>query len=500
MYDTRVFPISHLRESLIDVLSGFFRLDPAMLDQQFSRYLRDWFEQLRDDLYVCIEAPYVDRVYRDSYYMYYASKYGFYDRDCVKVSFFSTAISETDFRSAEGYGRLTNHYLGFCVLRPTEPNFIGRNVIHPDTFKQNRSFSYCSALFRSSANCLRFSVEGFPHSSQDGETYSCAETTLWSLMEYFGHKYEEYSPVKPSQIHRVLRSLAYERQIPSRGLTIPQISFVLKSFGLECRIYSKEEYGDDFFALMSCYLSSGVPLVVGMDDFNSSTGHQIGHALLAIGLSYPSAPKHNGITAPHQLIDLDASVSELVFIDDNFPPYQIANINKPTAHYQPDWAQVEIKHFVAPLFPKIYLEAYEAKSFLKAFLLQGPKPLLFSESICFRLIQTSSGLLKHHLALGSITDDLKTLLLSRPMPKYIWLAEWAPVSSFGSGLRTGLVILDATEPNVVDVKPLIVACFDGSMLFFDGSLQVLSQLSLPLPPFNSLINALALPVYERKTF
>jgi hypothetical protein len=50
-------------------------------------------------------------------------------------------------------------------------------------------------------------------------------------MEYFGHKYVDYVPVLPSDIITALSNPAFERVVPSRGLSVSQISFALKQFG-----------------------------------------------------------------------------------------------------------------------------------------------------------------------------------------------------------------------------------------------------------------------------
>lgn len=48
--------------------------------------LRPYFDNLKDDIYVLVEHPYVDKVYRDSYYNYYSSKNDVYHRDCIRCT------------------------------------------------------------------------------------------------------------------------------------------------------------------------------------------------------------------------------------------------------------------------------------------------------------------------------------------------------------------------------------------------------------------------------
>jgi hypothetical protein len=499
-----------LRSLLIKVISTSFHLDSKLLPNQITRSLDPLISDFRKDLWFLIETPYVDRIYRDSYYLYYASKYGRYSRDCIKVSIFKANIEATDFRSSDSDQKLEKNYLGFIIIRPTEPDFLGRNVISPMAFEKP-PFEYCAVSVNSTANGLKLQVQGFPHSSQDSETYSCAETTIWALMEYFGTKYPDYRPVKPSQIHALLKNLVFERQIPSRGLTIYQISYVLKELGFGCRIYSSSEYGNDFFKILNCYIESGIPLAVGMDDFYEPVSNNIGHAVLVIGkkkvdpIAYASLSPNVGLTAIQsstakkffiELFDFDDLPKEYVVIDDNRPPYQIVPANNPTVHYQDArWGNVKIKNFVVPLYPKIYLEAVEAKNFVREFLIFGPVPLEKNQKVFLRFYLTSSRSFKHSLLKSNVVSPLKDIIIEKPMPKFVWIAELASEDLVFSDQRNGLVVVDATEPNIADNKPLIVAAYQGEVVFFDGENDVLTKLSLPLPPFNLFLNNLIQSFY-----
>ena len=116
-----------------------------------------------------------------------------YYKDCIRFTLFENEITGKDFRSSLKHEELKERYRGFVVIRPTTPNILGRNIISPKAFKDN-NIKICSVKFSSTANSNKFDVRGFPHSSQDSETISCAETSIWGIMEYFGTKYPEYKP------------------------------------------------------------------------------------------------------------------------------------------------------------------------------------------------------------------------------------------------------------------------------------------------------------------
>jgi hypothetical protein len=250
-------------------------------------------------------------------------------------------------------------------------------------------------------------------------------------MEYFSNKYAEYQPLKPSRIHAILKGLSYERQIPSRGLSIYQISYVLKESGFGCRIYSRNEYGDDFFRLLNSYVESGIPVAVGMDDFGEVNSQNIGHAVLIIGRTVPDEMDYKNLKANvgmsvKQLTFLKTNQIEFcdcnnidkswVFIDDNHPPYQIGKSDYPKTNYNANWSQVKFEHFVVPLYPKIYLESFEAQNFVRQFLFFGLFPLQPMHRVYIWVYLTSSRAFKHSLALSDVQDDLKSFILENQCP------------------------------------------------------------------------------------
>ena len=88
------FVISPLEESVDSILElikdNFNKTDD---DNFIEQELYKIFDELKDDLWVIIEYPYVDKIYRDSYYTYFASKHNHYYRDCLRVSFFTDEIT-----------------------------------------------------------------------------------------------------------------------------------------------------------------------------------------------------------------------------------------------------------------------------------------------------------------------------------------------------------------------------------------------------------------------
>lgn len=490
-------PIALADELVNDLLNNEFDIDKEYAKHIYLNYIKMHFDKLNDSIYLLAESKYVDKVYRDSYYHYYSSKLSNYKKDCLRISLFDGQISESDFWSIDKQKELQEKYRGFLVLRPTEPFVIGRSILSPKALKIT-NFQCCTTKFSTTANGFKFSIDGFPHSSQDTETISCAETTIWSIMEYFGHKYSEYTPILPSKIIQTLNKVSWERQIPSKGLDIQQMSFVLKDFGFGTRIYSRDEYLNEFDNLLSCYVESGIPIIIAMD--NRPTG-TIGHALLIIGHEKIQKEKIDTINPldiflstdlPQQakqkniaIFDYDSINKKYVFIDDNQPAYQMATIENPAAHYPAEWQDCRITNFIVPLYTKIYLEAFEAKSFIIRFLMAGPEPLNNNSNILIRIYLASSRSFKNELATNDTFDlNLKGILLEKSMPKFIWVAEISNKDLFKNQMANGLIILDATEANILNNKPLILAAYQNKVVLFNETSKKIQSKCLHLNPFN----------------
>lgn len=417
-----------------------------------------------------IEYPYVDKVYRDSYYHYYSTKNKAYDRNCIRISFFNDNIDWENFKDIEkwGYFResekinlLNKSYLGFIIIRPTYPRTIGRSLISPNALKI-KNFYICNVKTNVLINGLKLNVESFPHCSQDDETMTCAETTLWTVMEYFSNRYAEYNSILPFKIINALERFSYERQIPSHGLFPKQISFALKEFGFGVRIYNKNVFSkEEFDRILYYYVESGLPVLSIIQD-----QHYNGHIVTIVGHTEISGKEIENITELRnqnnpgfylenniKLFDSADIYKKYVIIDDNHPPFQLADCKEPTKYYNnPDWDKYEITNIIVPLHSKIYLEGLESRTL--AFLILGKilnflkekYKINFPKEILYRLLLTSSRSFKHQIALNdSLNIDIKDLIIEKPMPKFIWVLELSDKSLFKKEKIFGQMLLDATE-------------------------------------------------------
>lgn len=479
-------------EQILDFLMNECKYPSNYANYLVNNVYENFIADLREDLVFAIEYPYVDKFYRDCYYNYYSSKLEYYTRFSLKIGIFEPGIHPDDFASAVGKKKLQENFLGFFTVRPTHPKIMGRNVLSPNAFKGTH-VNCCYSHFDITVFNVKLRAKGFPHASQDGETITCAETTLWSCMEYFSHKYPEYQPLQPSRIVELLKNHTFERQLPSKGLNILQLSAALKHIGFGSIIYSAQDYGVQFEALLGCYVESGIPVILALQN-----GKKINHASLAIGResitpelidSCPVALIQNSIT----IKDLNNAKCKYIFIDDNLPPYQRGLYDSPCDYYNNhEWQLCKIEHFIVPLYKRIYLEAYQAKMFVNSLLLETSYfNIPAGAEIFIRCLLASSRSFKEKVAFdASMHPYMKQLITATALPKFIWVAELSTAVLAKAAKANGLILIDATEANTKYLNPLILGFFNNIFLTFAPEKRDFDKNYLSFGEFNAYTNNL----------
>lgn len=430
------------------------------LKNVFDEKLVAFISELKTDLYVVIEVPYVDRVYRDTYYNYYSTKHHKHLRDCCRISFFDAKIDNSSFyfenvEKTEKVDFLNTHYMGYLVIRPTFPKIIGRSLINPKARLDTRIISICdSNRYSVTVDNIKLNAKGFPHCSQDSEMITCAETTIWAIMDYFGNKYPEYRPALPSTIHQSLRRFSFKRQVPSSGLTMEQVSYSLREFGFSTKIYRNGGYkhapvDKTFLISLSIYIESGIPVVVGIsDDIDSHAANIIGITNYKANNSelFNNPGEANLVEDTTNIYDYHSFNHEFVFIDDNFFPYKISQIED--AYFKEKMPEAEFEFIVVPLYPKIYLDAPVAHRNAQSTIRKSQLiNLNENEKYIIRTYLASSRSYKNYVnTISEMHNDLKTLIGTLPMPKFIWITEISTMDDFKKGICESLIIQDATQP------------------------------------------------------
>lgn len=437
---------------------------PHLSNEEASKIkenILDFLNSFRNDIYVVEEVDYVDKVYRDSYYDYYSTKLRAYNRNCLRLSFFDSLVDQNF--SLDNIDNIKDNYLGFLVLRPQQ-KCIGRNVINPKALIKNDGISIkiCNVDILSSCYGIKLTAKGFPHASQDSETMTCAQTTIWMLMEYFGNKYNQYKTTVSSEIEKILTPFVYERQLPSRGLTYNQVSVALRELGFGTKIYN---YQNNSYEIFACYIESGIPLAVALVDDDSKSGH----AVVCVGrndVNKEEVKKHlQHIQSGVDLYCWNEAVAQSLFVfnDDNFSCYTTDNLSEPCKRYKTKkasyLAKMKIKQFIAPLYNKVYMEANMAIKLSKEIV---AKKIPDCNECVIRTLLTSSRTFREHLTqIKSFTDDQRKALLQIPMPKFIWLTEVSTLDQFYKDKVNSILLLDATGSPRSDLQNIVLLLANG---------------------------------------
>lgn len=420
-------------------------------------------------LTIVVEEKYVDRTYRDSYYMHFSCKHKEYSRFCKRLFIFKgNAFSENadkNFVDLE-IEKLQEQFVGTIVIRPLMQGKIGRSLINPYFVLDKENTYLRSARYAATICGMRFYVNAFPFSMQDGETTTCAETTILNLMDYFSAKYSEYKSILPSEISRVVEKNNFERTLPSRGLKYPVITKIFSEEGFYPRMYERNVFADmsGFKRVMHYYIESGIPVALG-----TKLGDLTKHSVICVGhgkINYDTIGEKlyaiNGSSPDHYiwLVDSADLCNTYVIMDDQHPPYEIGewHTNKSSDILQKtDYCTLgsyEPETLMVPLYKRMFMEAPYAYDICtstlanEGFGIQRFDRKLGSKNnpVIIRLFMCSSRNFKrqrinHFCPENKEIRDRYSIL---QMPRFVWVCEIYDDLGYRSGLARGEIVIDAT--------------------------------------------------------
>ena len=478
-----------LRNAIEQGMKSQFGWDENTAKFLTSKLEADYFSVLIPNLAVVVEYPYVDKVYRNSYYRYYSGKAKPVSRDCIRLSFFIDT-NPTMVGNPMIHEIWERQYRGFMILRPTELNVVGRNAISPDIYVEN-NFLICKTEIPASVNGLKVNVEAFPASSQDSETMVCAETAVWATMEYFGNRYAEYSPVRPSHIIKLLKNQSFSRQLPSDGLTSEQICYLFKNMNFQPILRPVLGNASDY-GMIGSFVESGIPVVLSITNYIDETypvKDRIGHAILCIGheqvtdesINQAGSEDINGIP----FVDYDNIKKRFVYIDDNYPAYRMDYLESPAECYsEKKWKDCRIRYAAYPLYEKILLMPYAVKNMATNFVhyLNGVKD---GREITMRTFLASSRSYKDYVCRSNMAKEMREMILNLYLPKFIWVVELSTRDGLKNNYAEGLLIFDSTEPKLSNLTPLELMYYNGQAVYKDDQRMLKSAINLPDVQFGS---------------
>ena len=476
------------------------------------------------EITMVVETGYVDKQYRDTYYSYFSQKYSSFNRNCLRLSFFEGNVDQ-DYITKNSIDLVEKVFIGVVVLRPLNVGNIGTTLLNPRKLKVKGYMQFCK--FKVMICGKKISFDAFPFSSQDAETMTCAETALFNLINYYGHKYPEYRILMPGEILDSLERTHYERVLPAKGIGDEYITKVLSESHLYPRLYS---YVDNFDELLYTYIESGIPLILGLPR----------HVVICIGHGYINKELLNSRT--DDLIDYSkfdsftfyyinpsTLINEFIIMDDNGEPYNQRKINILTQEYyeQSNFAMQmtvvdeidpiydydnendgntsfevdnlddifqsensnsyyslsKVKYnfdsIIVPLHRRVYIDAARAKEIFTKLFLENElfiKELknVYSDDdwitskknpLLWRMFLTTSSNFKEFKSNASGDEVMRSTYINSPYPHFIWILELGTIKCYEEKKARVEVILDATSSIHSANRGILSIRYNGHYVF-----------------------------------
>ncbi|MBC7884870.1 MAG: hypothetical protein H7X99_05310, partial [Saprospiraceae bacterium] len=115
---------------------------------EVKKIIQNLVNNLSDIKYVYFEYPYVEKIYRDTYYNFFSTKHKEYHKNCMRIALFSMPIENEDFRSREKKAKLVDSFHGVFTIRPTYPYILGWNLISPKNIVGTSELTFCSKKYK----------------------------------------------------------------------------------------------------------------------------------------------------------------------------------------------------------------------------------------------------------------------------------------------------------------------------------------------------------------
>lgn len=454
---------------------------------------------------VIVEKNYVDRFYRDSYYLYYASKNRQYNRFCKRLFFFKGIFYDIENRTEK---TLEKMFMGSMVIRPLVHGKIGRTLLNPYFFANRKSYMRY-ATYEVVVLSKQLRIHAFPFSMQDGETTTCAEVTIQNLIDYFSRKYQDYRIALASEIFERVDQHGYERCLPTKGLKYSEISRVFSEVGFYPRLYSISSFQNEyqFKRNMHYYIESGIPVAVGIERLNTKALHSItciGHGEKRLNeaklrrrvrVSYNNKKEN----VPIWVIDTADLFDEYIVMDDNIQPYakyawkkrkdtsqspKLTKAEKSFFTYDRfSFGEAELKNMMVPLSKRMFLEAEDAYDLFVDNLSRRDFGI---RAMTDRKIGTKDNPLVMRIFLASsrhfrqarvnnlrrVADSALFAYSSALFPKFVWVCEIYTIQSYlsDSPKVCAELVIDATASSH-DRNNVIIYNY-GKVVRVSNSLEV----------------------------
>lgn len=425
----------------------------------------------KSGLTVVLESQYIDKDYRNTFSYYHSKRFVTPPSRCLRLHFFDHEINEESIDiCSPNINLLQKSYLGYTVIRPTEPMPIGRTLLKCEYFLSSNPNCYCLACKETVyIRGIALRVKGFPFISQDYDATTCAESSIWMILRYFSNRYCIYGEKYPFFITQQKAEFSHGSRIyPSDGLSVFQVAECLRLNGFSPLVYRKKDKENnigydtnEFRKYMYAYIESGIPLILA-----TSRGR---HAIVAIGHSSDFSLNIGRNNKQHSSDYMTA----LIINDDTQHPYQAISILDKHKHGSKRESKIaidEISVFIVPLAERIFMSAEEAISIFDMVLYKD-----FTTQIGLKKTELRNQITRTFLTTGrdwkeaiykrKMSNTVKYLYANAPLPHFIWVCEISTIEQYRNGKVVGEIILDPTR-NKHEMSA-VLAIHSPRQMYFD---------------------------------
>lgn len=443
----------------IERIEDYLKLREIIPEAYLSTNVMNLFQESLSSIVktVIVEYPYVDKDYRSTYYGFYSKRHRAYSQFCYRLHLF-----EKPLESEKDLSEVSDVYLGSIVLRPTEVTTLGRTLLSPRAIRDFNGF-VCEANFENNLLGAPLKVKTFPHIMQDTDVTVCAHAVCWMIARYYSEKQSVYPERLAFDIAEAVKDFSGGRIIPSRGLTLGQVSEVLASIGFHPEIFIRNLYDDKdiFYDLLYCYVESGIPVVGAMSGKEHAVAI-LGHGTLRSASEICNRTRGTFVNVRH-------CSDRLIMNNDNCLPFAPLLAQSGQSGQGTEYFLDDVDAFVVPQYEKTYLNA---ENVLKLYprLAAGGIVEIPEKQYMLRVYMTSSRSYKRNIRNSSdINDMMRQAQLEIPMPKFIWIIELAAPEHYDQMKTDFRWLIDATA-NQYESFPFLVVHDHKKLILHDRAL------------------------------
>lgn len=472
---------------IIDYIDSRYKGEKTVRNRETEREYKEieekkvlWLEEIKENVgtnckMISVEFPYYEQDYLSSFYGIYAKKFQTFPKEGYRLLFYR------DEEMCE--------LMGYVTLRPTyEGREIGKIFLNPKYFLEGPAKMILGKCKCHTAGCESV-FDFFPHMRQEGDVVVCGHVALWSVLRSYASRFHKYPELTVEDIAE-MNEPHPERTISVRGMDITQIARILQDVGFSPAILHKQSNDDGLIreALIS-YILSGIPVIGILTKYE--------HATTVIGLGnkvqidndtrlpLTNFNSENGEQTANIVFD-SRLYREVIVNDDNVFPYRVSGLSKNKS--QVKYTIADIDRIIVPLPPKIRLTYENVRSMFLG--LYVKKAAHWGDIKICRAFLASANTYREYVNefCPEEKSELKTLLITLEMPRFIWVIETYTVLHYHEQIPQvdGLVIIDSTSAAVNPTPYLFIAYPDGNTEYRDGEKIIRQHLSsgFPIPFFD----------------